>query len=46
MAFFSRTNWVSWHQKGKPFWILMKQEWLTMASAGPHANNLHLSPDR
>jgi len=18
--------WVSWHQKGKPFWILMKQE--------------------
>jgi len=23
---FSRTTWVSWHQKGKPFWILMKQE--------------------
>jgi len=23
---FSRTNWVSQHQKGKPFWILMKQE--------------------
>jgi len=23
---FSTTNWVSWHQKGKPFWILMKQE--------------------
>jgi len=23
---FSRTTWVSQHQKGKPFWILMKQE--------------------
>jgi len=26
MAFFSRTTWVSWHQKGKPFWILLEQE--------------------
>jgi len=25
MAFFSRTTWVSRHQKGKPFWILLKQ---------------------
>jgi len=24
--FFSRMSWVSQHQKGKPFWILMKQE--------------------
>jgi len=23
---FSRITWVSWHQKGKPLWILMKQE--------------------
>jgi len=23
---FPRTTWVSWHQKGKPFWILLKQE--------------------
>jgi len=23
---FSRTTWVSRHQKGKPFWILLKQE--------------------
>jgi len=23
---FSRKTWVSWHQKGKPYWILMKQE--------------------
>jgi len=22
---FSRTTWKTWHQKGKPFWILMKQ---------------------
>jgi len=25
-SFFPRTTWVSWHQKGKPLWILMKQE--------------------
>jgi len=23
---FSRTTWVSWHQKGKPFWFLLEQE--------------------
>jgi len=22
----SRTTWISWHQKGKPFWILLQQE--------------------
>jgi len=26
MASFSRTTWLSRHQKGKPFWILPKQE--------------------
>ena len=26
MAFFSRTTWVSRHQKGKPFQILLQQE--------------------
>jgi len=25
-AFYSRTTWVSWYQKGKPFWILLEQE--------------------
>jgi len=25
---FSRTAWVSQHQKGKPFWILLEQEML------------------
>jgi len=23
---FSTTTWVSWHQTGKPFWILLEQE--------------------
>ena len=23
---FSRTTWVSWHQTGRPFWILVQQE--------------------
>jgi len=23
---FCRTTWLSWHQKVKPYWILMKQE--------------------
>ena len=23
---FFKTTWVSWHQKGKPFWILQEQE--------------------
>jgi len=26
LTFFSRTTWVSWHQKGKKFWILLEQE--------------------
>ena len=25
-SLFSWTIWVSWHQKGRPFWILLKQE--------------------
>jgi len=38
---FSRTTWVSQHQKGKPFWILMKQEMMgvAVASAGPYADH-------
>jgi len=28
-SLFSRTTWVSRHQKGKPFWILLKQEIMT-----------------
>jgi len=26
LTVFSGTTWVSWHQKGKPFLVLMKQE--------------------
>jgi len=25
-SLFSRTTWLCWHQKGKPFWILLEQE--------------------
>ena len=49
-SLFSRTTWVSRHQKGKPFWILLEQEMIgwhvAVASAGPYANHLHLAPDR
>jgi len=27
-AFYCRTTWVGWQQKGKPFWILLEQEML------------------
>jgi len=45
---FSRTTWVSQHQKGKPCWILLEQEIMgvAVASAGPYANHLHVAPDR
>ena len=44
---FSRKNWVSRHQKGKPFWILLQREdEVAVTSAGPYANHLHLAPDR
>jgi len=42
---FSRTTWESWHEKGKPFWITMKQEmmggrgisWTICKSSAPHS---------
>jgi len=44
------TTWVSWHQKGKPFRILMKQEMMggtvAVPSAGRYPDHLHLAPDR
>jgi len=45
---FFRTTWVSWHRKGKPFWILLEQldDGAAVASAGPYASHLHLAPDR
>jgi len=40
MAFFSKTTWVSWHQKGKPFWILLEQKMM-----GWHWHQLdHMQP--
>jgi len=46
---FYRTKWVSQHT-GKPLWILLEREMMgdtvTLVSAGPYANNLHLAPDR
>jgi len=39
---FSRTTWVSRYQKGKEMMGIRD----AVASAGPYANNLHLSPDR
>jgi len=45
---FSKTTWVSWHQKGKPFWILLKQEmmggsgisWTIWKSFTPHSQEI------
>jgi len=50
-SLFSRTTWVSWHQKSRTImiatiWIYSsKRQWVAVASAGPHAN-LHLASDR
>jgi len=48
ISLFSRPAWVSRHQKGKPFWVLLEQEMMgvAVASAGPYANHLHLAPDK
>ena len=47
-GFFSRTTWVSQLQKGKPFWILLKQEmmggsgisWTICKSFAPHSRQI------
>ena len=44
MVFFSRTTWVCWHQKGKPFWILLEQE--IMGWQWHQLDHLQLAPDR
>jgi len=47
---FSRTMWVSHYQKGKTSLDLNEARnngvWGAVASAGPYANNLHLTADR
>ena len=49
-AFFHRTTWVSQYQKGKTSLDFIGKRWwgleMTVASAGPYANNMHLAPDR
>jgi len=45
---FSRTTWLSWHQKGRTFLDFneARDDGVAMTSAGPHADHLHLAPDR
>jgi len=50
-GFFLRTTLVSWHQKGKAFWILMKQEmtggnWQWHQFDQSYTNHLHLAPEK
>ena len=37
---FFRTTWVSWYQKGKPFWILLQQE--TMGWHWHQLDHIHI----
>ena len=42
-SLFSMITLVSWYQKGKPFWILMKQQMMGWQGHWVnHANDLHL----
>ena len=45
---FFRTTWVSWHQKGRTILDFNEatDDGVAVASAGPYANHLHLTPDR
>jgi len=45
---FSRTIWISWHQKDQTILDFneARDDEVAVASAGPYANHLHLAPDR
>jgi len=45
---FSRTTWVSWYHNDKTILDFneARDNGVTVASAGPYANHLHLAPDR
>ena len=45
---FTRTTWVSRHQKGETIldFNKAKDDDVAVAPAGPYANHLHLTPDR
>jgi len=47
-ASFSRTTWVSWHQKKLTNLDFneARDDGMAVASAGPYANHLHLASDR
>ena len=46
-AFFARTTWASWHQKGRTILHFNEGMGVAVASAGPYANHdLHLAPGR
>jgi len=44
---FSSTTWVSQHQKGETilYFNEARDDGVAVASAGPYANHLHLTPD-
>ena len=48
IAAFCRTTWVSQHQKGKPFWILVEQQMMGWQrhQLDQYANHLQLASDR
>jgi len=48
MTSFSRTAWVSRHQKGQTILDFNKErdDGVAVALAGPYANHSHLAPDR
>jgi len=47
-SLFSRTTWLSRHQKGQTNLDFneARDDGVAVASGGPHANHLHLTPDR
>jgi len=48
MVSFSRTTWVSWHQKIKTILDFneARNAGMALALARPYVNHLHLAPDR
>jgi len=48
MTTFSRTSWISQHQKGQTYLDFneARDDGMAVAAAGPYANHLHLAPDR
>jgi len=43
---FSRTIWVSQHQKGSMLYFNEAREGVAVASTGPHGNYVHFDPYR